>query len=114
MVWDPKRVTRATWGDALAFYRNLEDRNPDFQPLRELVEHVGRQPYAASLGAATSGTALLVAPRDTVQWGESCLRVDIDLSGAVQLTKAGGKRFPPAERSLEAAFDRALAEAGWA
>ncbi len=116
MVWDPKRITRKEWSEAALFFRNLEDRNSDFQPLRELVEHVALQRYAASLGAAVSGTALLVAPRDAVEWGASCLRIDVSLAGAVQLTAAGRPTSspPPGRGALAAAFERAVRDAGWA
>jgi hypothetical protein len=113
MVWDPKRIARASWAEAAAFYRNLEDRNAEFEPLRALVEHVGAQPWIASLGAATSGTALLVAPRDTVDWGASCLRVDVGLGGHVQLVPAGRPSLSPADGLLAKTFERIVREAGW-
>lgn len=113
MVWDPKRITRVSWAEAAAFYRNLEDRNAEFEPLRALVEHVGVQPWAASLGAATSGTALLVAPLDTVEWPTSAVRIDVGLGGQVQLVAPGRPTLSPAEGSLAGAFERAVREAGW-
>jgi hypothetical protein len=114
MVWDPKRIARVSWAEAAAFYRNLEDRNSEFEPLRVLVEHVGAQPWAASLGAATSGTALLVAPPDTVEWAAtSCLRVDVGLGGHVQLVSAGRPSLSPADAFLAKEFERVVREAGW-
>ncbi len=117
MVWDPRRITRRSWAEVAAFYRNLEDRNSDFRPLRELAEHAGAQPYASALGAATSGTALLVARADALQWAVEALRVDIDMSGAVQLTVPTQGSGKPATRtlagSLPAALERQARAAGW-
>ena len=115
MVWDPKRIAPRSWAEVTAFFRNLEDRNAEFQPLRELVEHLGRQPYAATLEGATSGTALLVAPPGTADWATSAVRVDVGLSGAVQLTVAGKapSTLPSAPGALVIAFERALRGAGW-
>jgi hypothetical protein len=113
MVWDPKRITRISWAGAAAFYRNLEDRNAEFEPLRALVEYIGAEPWAASLGAATSGTALLVAPLDTVEWATASLRVDVGLDGRVQLVPAGRPQLSPADGSLVKAFERIVREAGW-
>jgi hypothetical protein len=122
MVWDPKKITRRSWAEVGAFYRGLEDRNTDFQPLRELAEHAAAQPYAPSLGAATSGTALLVAPLVVLTREDAAiesLRIDVDLSGAVQLVVPASQRgaarssttVPPAK--LVAAFERFLGDAGW-
>jgi hypothetical protein len=113
MVWDPKRIARVSWAEAAAFYRNLEDRNAEFEPLRALVEHVGAGPWAASLGAATSGTALLVAPIDAVEWATSSVRVDIGLGGHVQLVPPGRPALSPAEGLLADAFERVVRQAGW-
>jgi hypothetical protein len=113
MVWDPKRITRASWAEAAAFYRSLEDRNAELEPLRALVEYLGSAPWAASLGAATSGTALLVAPLDTVDWATSSVRVDISLGGSVLLVPAGRPSLSPAEGLLVKAFERVVREAGW-
>src|SRR5689334_15142636 len=113
MVWDPKRIARVSWAEAAAFYRNLEDRNTEFQPLRALVDDIGVQPWAASLGAATSGTALLVAPLDTTEWAASCVRVDVALGGSVQLTAPGRPSFTPADGFLTKAFERIVREVGW-
>lgn len=113
MVWDPKRIARVSWAEAATFFRSLEDRNADFEPIRALVEHVGAQPWSASLGAATSGTALLIAPLDTVEWATSSVRVDIDLGGHVQLVPAGRPSLSPAEGFLVNAFERVVREAGW-
>jgi hypothetical protein len=114
MVWDPKRIARVSWAEAAAFYRNLEDRNAEFEPLRALVEHVDAQPWASSLSAATSGTALLVAPAHTVEWGAtSCMRVDVGLGGHVQLVPTGRPSLSPADGLLAKAFERVVREAGW-
>jgi hypothetical protein len=112
MVWDPRRITRRTWGEAALFYRGLEDRNADFGPLRELAEHASGQPYASALGAATSGTALLVAPAGAMEWAVEALRIDIDLGGTVQLTVPGAKTRA-VEGALVPAFERAAGAAGW-
>jgi hypothetical protein len=113
MIWDPKRIARVSWAEAAAFYRDLEDRNADFEPLRALIEHVAAQPWAASLGAATSGTALLIAPLETVDWATSSVRVDIGLGGHVQLVPAGRPALSPADGLLVNAFERVLREVGW-
>lgn len=89
MVWDPARITPRSWAEVVAVYRGLEDRNPDFQPMRRLVEHVAAQPYAASIFAATSGTALFVAPRAGAEWAKEALRVDVDLGGEVRVASPG-------------------------
>ena len=86
MVWDPARVTPKPWESVLEFYRYVEDRNHDFQPLRRLVEHVASQPYAASIAGATSGTALLVAQHAEAEWAQEAIRIDVDLGGAVRFT----------------------------
>ncbi len=113
MVWDPKRIARVSWAGAAAFYRDLENRNAEFEPLRALVEHVGSQPWAASLGAATSGTALHGAPLDTVEWATASVRVDVGLGGQVQLMPVGRPSLSPAEGLLVKAFERVVREAGW-
>src|SRR5271169_4058744 len=86
MVWDPARITPKPWQGVLEFYRYVEERDDDFRPLRRLVEHVVSRPYAASIAAATSGTALLVAPRVQVDWALEAMRIDVDLSGSIRFT----------------------------
>jgi hypothetical protein len=113
MVWDPKRIARVSWAEAASFYRNLVDRNAEFEPLRALVEHVGSGPWAASLGAATSGTALLVAPLDTVDWAKSSVRVDVGLGGSVLLVPPGRPSLSPAEGLLVKTFERVVRESSW-
>ena len=113
MVWDPKRIAPVSWAEAAAFYRNLEDRNAEFQPLRALVDDIRDQPWAASLSAATSGTALLVAPLGAAEWAASSVRVDVALGGNVQLTAPGRLSFTPAEGLLTKAFERIVRELGW-
>jgi hypothetical protein len=113
MVWDPKRIARVSWAEAAAFYRNLVDRNAEFEPLRAFVEHAGSEPWAASLGAATSGTALLVAPLDAVDWATSSVRVDVGLGGSVLLVPPGRPPLSPAEGFLVKTFERVVREAGW-
>jgi hypothetical protein len=113
MVWDPKRISRVSWAEAAAFYRNLVDRNSEFEPLRALVEHLVAQPWAVSLGAATSGTALLIAPLDTGDWATSSVRIDVSLSGGVHLVPPGRPSQSPAEGFLPKALERVLREAGW-
>jgi hypothetical protein len=97
MVWDPRKITRRSWREVAAFYQSLEDRNTDFQPLRALAEHVVAQTYATSLGAATSGTALLVAPSDVLAGQDvaaGSIRIDVDLSGSVQIVAPAHLRGP--------------------
>ena len=113
MVWDPKRIARVSWAEAAAFYRNLVDRNAEFEPLRVLVEHLASQSWAASLAAATSGTALLIAPLDTADWATSSVRVDIGLSGGIHLVPAGRPSQSPADGFLVKAVERVVKEAGW-
>ena len=122
MVWDPKKIARRSWPEVAAFYQGIEDHNTDFQPLRELAEHVAAQTYASSLGVATSGTALLVAPL-AVAAGEDAavesLRIDLDLSGSVKIVAPASHRrgsTPPASVAplrLVGAFERFLRDAGW-
>ncbi len=122
MVWDPKKITRRSWAEVAAFYRNIEDRNTDFQPLRELAEHAAAQAYAPSIGVATSGTALLVAPVAVLAREDApgaCLRIDLALSGALTIVAPASQRrasSPPASipaPMLVAAFERFLRDAGW-
>jgi hypothetical protein len=86
MVWDPARVTPRSWENVVDFFRSLAERNDDFRPMLRLVEHLASQGYAASLFAATSGTALLVAREADGDWTLGALRVDVSLSGSVRLT----------------------------
>jgi hypothetical protein len=122
MVWDPRKITPRSWPQVAAYYQSLEDRNTDFQPLRVLAEHVVAQTYATSLGAATSGTALLVAPADVLARQDvaaGSIRIDVDLSGSVQIVapahlrgpKDAPVRVPPA--AIIGTFERILQSANW-
>ncbi len=118
MVWDPARITPKSWESVLEFYRHVEDRNHDFQPLRRLVEHVVSQPYAASIAAATSGTALLVAQGVGAEWAHEAVRIDVDLGGSIRLTFP--QKRPVKAASLEcdgarvvSAFESFLRQAKW-
>jgi hypothetical protein len=122
MVWDARKITQRTWPEVVAFYRNLEDRNPDFQPLRELAEHVTAQPYASSIGAATSGTAVLVLPVTGFERGDApvdALRLDVDLGGSARLVAPSSLRRatdPPTgvdHPALIKGFEGLLRKAGW-
>ena len=119
MVWDPSRITRRSWPEVVTFYRDLEDRNPDFQPLRELAEQVSARPYAASLSVATSGTALLVTPASVAilpgpAAAMEALRMDIDMGGSVRLVMPGaGVKPTVVEGPIVAAFEHALKGTGW-
>jgi hypothetical protein len=124
MVWEATRVAAKSWAEVVAFYRGLEDRNDDFRPLRELAEHVAAQGYAASIVAATSGTALLVAaasggPVGVRQPATEALRVDVDLSGSVRLfVPAGVQRNSRAatlvvDGVVIGSFERFLGDAMW-
>jgi uncharacterized protein (DUF2236 family) len=84
MVWDPKRIKPRSWAEVIAFYRDLEDRNDDFRPLRALVEHIAAQRYASSLSAAISGTALLITRSAGADWARDGLRIDVSLSGSIR------------------------------
>jgi hypothetical protein len=119
MVWDPARITPRSWPEVIAMYRGLEDRNPDFEPMRRLAEHVASKPYAASVFAATSGTALLVAPRTDAIWAKDALRIDIDLGGEIRLAAPGSAPGRAAGVACESAhvvatFEGHLRKAGWA
>jgi hypothetical protein len=122
MVWDPRRITRRSWAEVAVFYRDIEDRNTDFQPLRELAEHAATQVYATSIGAATSGTALLVAPVAVLAGDAAAatsLRIDVALSGALTIVAPANQRrasSAPASVAppmLVGAFERFLRDAGW-
>jgi hypothetical protein len=118
MVWDPSRIAPATWPSALALYRHIEDRNDDFRPLRQLVEHVSSRAYAASIFCATSGTSLLVAPRADVEWARESLRIDVDLSGAIRFVHLDPQLPKPQTSTCEGptivgAFERFLARSRW-
>jgi hypothetical protein len=122
MVWDPRKITPRSWPEVAVFYRGIEDRNTDFQPLRELAEHVAAQAYASSIGAGTSGTALLVGPVALVTGEDAAarsLRIDLALSGAITLvTPANSGRASSSSTSIAPprlvdAFERFLRDAGW-
>jgi hypothetical protein len=118
MVWDPNRITPAPWAAVLAAYRRIEERNDDFRPLTRLVEHVLAAPYAPSIFAATSGTALLVARQEDADWALDALRIDVDLSGSVRfvLPKKRAPRAPTYSddgAKIVPAFESFLRDAGW-
>lgn len=118
MVWDPTRIAPKPWPIVLELYRHLEDRNDDFRPLRRLVEHVASSPYASSIFAASSGTALLVAREAEADWTHDALRVDVGLSGSIRFSLPPGRAGKPVtfecegEKIIEA-FERRLRDAGW-
>lgn len=121
MVWDPARVTPTPWPGIVDFYRGLEDRNHDFQPLRLLASHVASRPYAASLVGATSGTAMLVAAGSAPDWTRDALRVDLGLDGSIRFhapesspPRPGRSRaFQCDGERIVATFERAVRDAGW-
>ncbi len=117
MVWDPARITPQPWPSVSAFYRYIEDRNKDFGPLLRLVDHVASRPYAASIAAATSGTALLVAPLGETDWVRRALRVDVDLGGSIRFTLPSATDARPAsfecEGDIVVAFEARLRKWGW-
>jgi hypothetical protein len=113
MVWDPARIVPRPWEDVVEFYRPLAERNDDFRPLLRLVEHVASRPYARSIFAATSGTALLVAREAAVDWAADALRIDIGLSGAIRFARPGKRPAKPTTFECEAekiveTFERSL------
>jgi hypothetical protein len=118
MVWDPARITPNSWANVLLFYRHLEERNDDFRPLGHLVEHVASRPYASSIVAATSGTALLVARNAQADWTHEAVRIDVDLSGAIRfalpekrLVKA--TTFQCDGKKIVGTFESFLRKAAW-
>ena len=118
MVWDPARVTPKVWESVLEFYRHLEERNDDFRPLCHLVGHVAGQAYAPSIAAATSGTALLVAPRAQADWAHEAIRIDVDLAGSIRFTLPSERLVKPATFECESAkivgtFESFLRKSGW-
>jgi hypothetical protein len=102
MVWDPARIVPRPWEDVVELYRRLAERNEDFRPLLRLVEHVASQPYARSIFAATSGTALFVARQAAVDWAADALRIDIDLSGAIRFALPEKRLVKPTTFECEA------------
>jgi hypothetical protein len=102
MVWDRARIVPRPWEDVVELYGQLAERNEDFRPLLRLVEHVASQPYARSIFAATSGTALLVARQAAVDWAADALRIDIDLGGAIRFTRPGKRLVKPTTFECEA------------
>jgi hypothetical protein len=118
MVWDPARITPKPWRSVLEFYRHVEDRNHDFEPLRCLVEHVASKPYAASIAAATSGTALLVAQHAEAEWAHEAMRIDVDLGGTIRLTFPRRRLVKAASLECDGArvvgaFESFLRQAKW-
>jgi hypothetical protein len=118
MVWDPARITPRPWASVLESYRHLEDRNTDFGPLRGLVEQVVASARGSSLFAATSGTALLVAPQADADWKHDALRIDVGLSGSIRFVLPAKPPTRPTtfERDGEkvgVAFESFLRDARW-
>jgi hypothetical protein len=118
MVWDPARVTPKPWESVREFFRNLAERNDDFLPMLNLVEHVASQAYATSIFAATSGTALLIAREAEGNWTHDALRVDVGLSGSIRFTlpqRRIGKAttFECEGKTIVDAFGRFLRSATW-
>jgi hypothetical protein len=118
MVWDPKRISRQSWGDVTEYYRRIGERNYEFRPMHALAAHVAERPYAASIEAATSGTALFVAPPGTTQWVEEGLRIDVDFVGGIRFVREGRRPAKPdtfrAEpEGIVEAFEGFLRRAGW-
>ena len=96
MVWDPARITTKSWANVVELYRHLSDRNEDFRPMRELVEHVASTAYEPPVFAATSGTALLVARDAYANWNDDALRIDVDLGGSIRFVLPRKGHGPPA------------------
>jgi hypothetical protein len=121
MVWDPKRIKPQSWGEVIAFYRHIEDRNDDFRPLRALVEHIAAQGYASSLSAAVSGTSLLIARSPGADWARDGLRIDVGLSASIRfVVQRRGEAKPttletenPTVPALVTTFERFLEKADW-
>ncbi|HEY4015806.1 MAG TPA: hypothetical protein VGM06_20840 [Polyangiaceae bacterium] len=118
MVWDPKRIRPQSWADVAEFYRRIGERNDEFRPMEALATHIAAQPYAASLQAATSGTALLVARQGVTQWVEEGLRLDVDFVGGIRFVREGARpgkpeTFRSEPEGIVDAFERFLARAGW-
>jgi hypothetical protein len=118
MVWDPKRISPQSWADVAEFYVRIAARNYEFRPMQLLALHVGSQPYAGALSAATSGTALFVAPAGVTDWVGEGLRVDVDFTGAIRFVREGrGARksdmFRADSERITDAFDGFLRRSGW-
>ncbi len=118
MVWDPSRVAPKSWGSVLGFFHGLAERNDDFRPMVQLVEYVSSQTYAASISAATSGTALLVAREAEADWALDALRVDVGLSGSIRFTLSRRCLVKPTTfecegKTIVQAFERFLHNAKW-
>jgi hypothetical protein len=69
------------WESTLRFYRDLEQQNEFFRPMRRLVEHIASQPYAPLLFSTTSMHALLVAQHAEIELGHDVLRVERAANG---------------------------------
>ena len=118
MVWDPSRVTPKPWASVRGFFHRLAERNDDFRPMLHLVEHIASQGYAASMSAATSGTALLVARQAEGDWTLDALRVDVGLSASIRFTLPREHRVKPTTfecegKTIVQAFERFLHSAKW-
>jgi hypothetical protein len=121
MVWDPKRINPQSWGEVVAFYRGIEDRNSDFRPLRALSEHISRQGYVSSLFAAVSGTSLLVTRHKGADWARDGLRIDVGLSASIRfVVQRRGEPKPttletddPSVVALVVTFERLLEKDDW-
>jgi hypothetical protein len=113
------RVTPQPWVRVIEFYGRLADRNDDFTPMHLLAEHIARQPYAVAIFGATSGTALLVAPRAEPDWTQDVLRIGVDLSGKIRFALQSRRpthrvAFQAEARTIVQAFDGFLRNARWA
>jgi hypothetical protein len=118
MVWDPARIEPKPWEKVIEFYRHVAERNDDFRPMRRLVEHAASQPYAPSLFAATSGTALLVARDALGDWRREALRIDVALAGSIRFAHHEKRHVKPATFECEGTriveeFERFLRSAAW-
>ena len=117
MVWDPSRITPRPWANLIAFYRDIEDRNLEFRPIRILAEHVAARSPRALFGAS-SGTALLVARREGADWAREGVRVDVGLDGRIRFVMAAPAPAKPRVSTSEAsaivnAFEELVHKAGW-
>ncbi len=114
-----RNPTREGWERTLLFYRDLEEKNEFFRPMRRLVEHVASPPYAALIFSTTSMHALLVAQHAEIELGHDVLRVERDpYDKGVQFTFQEQPFAEPAkwecsEGEIVGTFEGFLRKAKW-
>jgi hypothetical protein len=112
-------VQSQPWESTLRYYKELEDRNQFFQPMRRLVEHVASQPYATFVFSTPLMHALLVARHAELKLGHDVLRVQCALDGTTvrfdfqEQPLAKPMRWECSDAKIVETFETFLRKARW-